>query len=275
MARKADVAAAKQRQQRMILIVLGVLFVGLLAFQGPKLMKQLKGNSKSSAAPAVTTPTTDGTAVTPTTVGGGTTSPAVVTGNTHVQSAKVAGVVLKPAGPPAPTTGQLWSLSRFKAKDPFVQQVKVATAAAGAAATAGSSPVTGPTPNGSAGAPSGVLATPTTSTPTPLGYATLIVNGKAQQLQLKQLFPKGLPTFVLLAVDKGSVKIGVAGGKFTDGVAVKLVLGKRVVLMNTTTGQRFVMKLVFTGAQPEQIAGFKAPATPSTGTTAPTTTATK
>ena len=30
--------------------------------------------------------------------------------------------------------------------------------------------------------------------------------------------------------------------------------------MNTTTGQRFVMKLVFTGEQPEQIAGFKQPA---------------
>jgi len=47
--------------------------------------------------------------------------------------------------------------------------------------------------------------------------------------------------------------------------------------MNTTTGQRFVMKLVFTGAQPEQIAGFKPSATPPStgaGTTTTTTTAT-
>ncbi|TML70172.1 MAG: hypothetical protein E6G14_05640 [Actinobacteria bacterium] len=274
MARKVDVAAAKQRQQRTILIVLGVVFVGLAAFQGPKLMKQLKGNSNSSAAPAVTTPADgSGTTTTPTSPGGGTTAPAVVTGSTHVQSAKVAGVILKPAGPPAAGTGQLWSLSRFKAKDPFVQQVKVATAASGPAGSAapGSSPVSGPTPNGQAAGASGVLAKPTTTTPTVLGYATLIVNGKAQQLQLKQLFPKGLPTFVLLAVDKGSVKIGVAGGKFTDGAAVKLVLGKRVTLMNTTTGQRFVMKLVFTGAQPEQIAGFKVPAATLPAGTTPTT----
>ena len=275
MARKADVAAAKQRQQRMILIVLGVVFLGLAAFQGPKLMKQLKGNSKSSAAPAATTPATGSDTTTTPNPGGGTTAPAVVTGSTQVQSAKVAGVILKPAGPPSAGTGQLWSLSRFKAKDPFVQQVKVATAASGSAAPAApaSSPVTGPTPNGQAGGASGVLAKPTTTTPTALGYATLVVNGKAQQLQLKQLFPKGLPTFVLLAVDKGSVKIGVAGGKFTDGVAVKLVLGKRVTLMNTTTGQRFVMKLVFTGAQPEEIAGFKAPAAtpPAAGTTTTTT----
>ena len=275
MARKVDVAAAKQRQQRTILIVLGVVFVGLAAFQGPKLMKQLKGNSNSSAAPAVTTPADgSGTTTTPTSPGGGTTAPAVVTGSTHVQSAKVAGVILKPAGPPAAGTGQLWSLSRFKAKDPFVQQVKVATAASGPAGSAapGSSPVSGPTPNGqAAGGASGVLAKPTTTTPTAFGYATLFVNGKAQQLQLKQLFPKGLPTFVLLAVDKGWVKIGVAGGRFTDGAAVKLVLGKRVTLMNTTTGQRFVMKLVFTGAQPEQIAGFKVPAVTLPAGTTPTT----
>jgi hypothetical protein len=36
--------------------------------------------------------------------------------------------------------------------------------------------------------------------------------------------------------------------------------------MNTTTGQRFVMKLVYTGEQPEQIAGFKQPSG-ATGTT--------
>jgi hypothetical protein len=103
-----------------------------------------------------------------------------------------------------------------------------------------------------------------------LAYATLMVNGKPQQLQLKQLFPKGQPTFVLLAVDKRSIKIGVAGGKFTGGGAVKLEFGKAVTLMNTTTGQRFVMKLVFTGAQPELIAGFKQPAQAPAGTSSST-----
>ena len=273
MARKADVAAAKKRQQRMMLIVLGVVFVGLAAFQGPKLMKQLKGHKSTAAAPVTTTPTTTPATTTPATPYGSTTAPAVAT-NTGGPSAKVAGVVLRPAGLPAAGTGQLWSLSRFKAKDPFVQQVKVPLAGAAGSGGAGSPPAT--SPNGSGGA-SGVLAKPTTTTPTVLAYATLIVNGRPQQLQLKQLFPKGLPTFVLLAVAKGSVKIGVAGGKFTDGNAVKLVLGKPVTLMNTTTGQRFVMKLVFTGAQPEQIAGFKPSATPPStgaGTTTTTTTAT-
>ena len=109
------------------------------------------------------------------------------------------------------------------------------------------------------------------------GCATLIVNGKPQQLALKDVFPKGQPTFVLIGVGRKFIKIGVAGGKFTGGGAVKLQFGKAVTLMNTTTGQRFIMKLVFTGAQPEQIAGFKQPAATATTATAaaptPTTTA--
>ena len=101
-----------------------------------------------------------------------------------------------------------------------------------------------------------------------------MVNGKPLQLTLKQVFPKVQPTFVLISVDKNFIKIGVAGGKFTGGGAVKLERGKAVTLMNTTTGQRFVMKLVFTGAQPEQIAGFKSPAAaPSTAAVTQTTTA--
>src|SRR4029077_5945895 len=121
-----------------------------------------------------------------------------------------------------------------KVKDPFVQQVKVASSSSSSPGATGST--TGSSPTG--GAAAGVIAKPTTATPVALGYATLMVNGKAQQLQLKQLFPKAQPTFGLLPVDKKFIKIGVAGGKFTGGGAVKLEFGKAVTLMNTTTGQR-------------------------------------
>ena len=47
-----DAAAAKQRQQKIILIVGAVLLVGLIAIQGPKLLKH--GSSSSTAAPAAT-----------------------------------------------------------------------------------------------------------------------------------------------------------------------------------------------------------------------------
>jgi len=162
-----------------------------------------------------------------------------------------------------------------------VQQVKGPASAPGTSASAGAgSPTPSPTPAptgtgaGTAAGTGGVVTTPTTVSPAVLAYATLLVNGKIQQLQLKQLFPKGLPTFVLLGVGKNFVKIGVAGGKFVGGGAVKLEIGKPVTVMNTTTGQRFVMKLTFTGAAPEQIAGFKPAAgqTTTTGGTQPTQT---
>ncbi len=269
MARKADIAAAKARKQKMTLIILGVAFVGIAAFQGPKLMNQLKGHKSTTATPATTT-TTGATTETSTTTANpfaGTTSPAVATATGP--SAKVAGILLRSAGMPAAQRGQLWSLSQFKPKDPFVQQVKGPASATGTSTSAGAgSPSPTPAPTGTTGTGTGtggVVTTPTTASPAVLAYATLLVNGKIQQLQLKQLFPKGLPTFVLLGVGKNFVKIGVAGGKFVGGGAVKLEIGKPVTVMNTTTGQRFVMKLTFTGAAPEQIAGFK-PAAPQNTT---------
>ena len=268
MASKADAAAAKQRQQKMILIVGGVLLAGLLAFQGPKLMKQLKGSKTAAPAAATdgtaapgTTPGATGTTGT-VTPGTGTVTPAVGTVGGG-PSGEVAGVVIRPVGAPAASTGQLTSFTRFKAKDPFVQQVNETPGGGGGdtGTTTGSTT----TPGGTTG-----TATPTTSTPAALGYATLMVNGKAQQLQLKDVFPKGNPTFVLTAIDKDFVKVTVAGGKFAGGGAIKLERGKSVTLMNTTTGQRFVMKLVYTGAQPEEIAGFKQPAATSGQTTTTT-----
>ena len=258
-----DAAAAKRRQQKIILIVGGVLLVGLMAIQGPKLLKH--GSSSSAAAPAATTAGTTAGTVTPTVAG---TTPAVVVVTKGGQSTQVAGVVLRTAGAPAAGAAQLWSLSRFKVKDPFVQQVGDSTSGTSAApSTAG----TGASPSATTGSSTGSVVTPSTSTPVAYAYATLIVNGKPQQLTLKQVFPKGQPTFVLQAVGKNFVKIGVAGGKFTGGEAVKLMLGERVTLMNTATGQRFVMKLAFTGTEPEQIAGFNAPG--SAVATTPATTA--
>lgn len=264
MASKADAAAAKQRQQKMILIVGGVLLAGLLVLQGPKLMKQLKGSKTAAPAAATDGSTTPGATGTTTTTGGVTTPVVGTVG--RGPAAEVAGVVIRQVGAPAAGTGQIGSLSRFKAKDPFVQQVSDGSTGGGGGAASGTTGTTGATTPGSV---TGTV-TPTTGTPEALGYATLMVNGKIQQLQLKQLFPKGQPTFVLLAVGKTFIKVGVAGGKFSGGGVVKLERGKRVTLMNTTTGQRFVMKLTFTGATPEEIAGFKQPTT-STGTTTTTT----
>ena len=280
-----DLAAAKQRQQKIILIVGAALLLGLMALQGPKLL-----HHGPSAADTATPSTSTGDGTTGTTTDGTTgsttstpTAPAAVTTPPPIiatgPAATVSGVVIRSAGAPAAGAGQLWSLSRFKVKDPFVQQVDDGTSSSSGSGSYGSAGkpgtttattggTTGPTaPTGSTGS-TGSVATPTISTPVAYAYATLMVNGKPQQLTLKQVFPKGQPTFVLQAVAKSFVKIGVAGGKFTGGQAVKVDRGERVTLMNTATGQRFVMKLVYTGDQPEQIAGFKAAGTTTTPTPA-------
>jgi hypothetical protein len=254
MATKVDAVAAKQRQQKIILAVGGLLLVGLLVLQGPKLFKH-HGSTSSSTAPAAGTSTTPAAGTTGTSTSG-TAVPAVATARPTGPAAEVAGVIVRSAGAPVARTGQLWSLSRFKVKDPFVRQVADTSSTVAGSTTSPSTPAKGGT--GGASRVGGVAA-PSTSSPVALGYATLMVNGRPQQLALKDIFPKGQPTFVLLGVDNKSIRIGVAGGKFTGGAAVKLELGKPVTLMNTTTGQRFVIKLVFTGTQPEHIAGFKPP----------------
>ena len=80
--------------------------------------------------------------------------------------------------------------------------------------------------------------------------------GKPQQLQVKDKFPKGDPMFVLVSLKKKQAKIGVAGGSFDDGQTVTLTLGKKLTLLNTATGVRYELKLVYTGTQPETIEGF-------------------
>jgi hypothetical protein len=272
---KKDHRAEKERKQKIILAVGGVLLVGVVALQGPKLLNHFKGSSTAAPAtpPGVTTP---GATTTPANTTGGTptAAPTIPVATPTKYSAQLAGVVITPASAPSAGAGQLWSFSRFKVKDPFVQQVN---------ATSGSSSSSGGTTTASKGG-TGTKPPPTTGIGSPQGVpaagpvtnATLLVNGHPQRLVLHQLFPKGDPMFVLVKLTKDSARIGVAGGSFTAGNTLLLEKGKPVTLMNTTTGQRYVVKLVYTGTVPEDIAGFKAPQQPastgSTTTAAPGTT---
>ena len=290
MATKVNAAAAgaKRRQQIIVLAVGGVLLAGLVMLQAPKIMHHGKKSSTTAASTSASSSSTDSatsntttTADTGSTTGSTTTpsatpatpAPAPITANGP--AAKVAGVIVRSAGAPLPAEGHLWSLSRFKVRDPFVQQVSDGSAAAApgpGSSTSGSATGSSGGATPAAGAKTGVgkvsVVVPTTVTPAAIAYLTLMVNGNAQQLTLKDVFPKGQPTFVVRGVAKNVVKIGVAGGKFVGGAVVKLELGKAVTLMNTATGQRFVMKLVYTGSQPEQIAGFKTPGAPAVTTPA-------
>jgi hypothetical protein len=104
-------------------------------------------------------------------------------------------------------------------------------------------------------------------------YATIDFNGKPQQLKVKDTFPTADPLFVLRSVSKKQAKISVAGGSFDGGEPVTLKRGKTVTLVNTATGVRYELKLVYTGATPEVIEGFTTEQ-PTAGSTVDAATAT-
>jgi hypothetical protein len=263
MASKPDLKAQKARKQKIILAVGGVLLVGVLAMQLPKLMKH---GSSSSAPPPATITNADGTTTTPPPVSTPATPAAPINVSAAKSAALIAGVALSQATTPDAAQGQLWSFSRFKTKDPFVPQVKEGSASSGPTT---SSPSAAPgTAGGTTGSPGGTGNPPAVAAlPT---FATLIVNGRIQKLTLKDAFPKADPIFVLVNLKGDTARIGVAGGAFTAGNTVLLQIGKKVTLMNTTTGQRYVVKLVYVGGTPETIAPFSAGGT--TTTTAPSST---
>ena len=268
MASKPDLNAQTARKQKIILAVGGVLLVGVLAMQLPKLMKH---GSSTAAPPPVTITNADGTTTTPPPVStpatpGTTGVPAApINVSASKSSALVAGVTLAQSTTPDAAQGQLWSFSRFKAKDPFVPQVKDGSASSGPTTAPSGAPGTAGGTTGSPGGtgnPPAVAALPT--------FATLLVNGHIQKLTLKDAFPKADPIFVLVNLKGDTARIGVAGGAFTAGNTILIQAGKKVTLMNTTTGQRYVVKLVYVGGTPETIARFSGGN--ATTTTAPSST---
>jgi hypothetical protein len=260
MAQKPDIAAAKARKQKMILAVVGVGLVAIAVIQVPKLMKG--GNSQPAAAPAASV-------AAPAAAAASTPAAAVVVSQNTSSlkpAAYVAGVALPGGTTVVVAKSQLASFTLFEAKDPFVQQVGDEPATA--TTTAPATPSTTPAPATSTDTPAADSGTGASASP-PVAYATVMYNGKPQQLQAKQKFPKGDPLFVLVSVKKNNAKIGVAGGSFDDGQNVTLTLGKKVTLLDTATGVRYELKLVYTGSSPEQIEGFSsapAPDAPAAGT---------
>jgi len=225
MAKKFD-ARAKAKRQKIIAAVLGVLLLGVLAYEVPSLLKTMNkkppATPPAAAAPAPTTPA----AVAPAT---GTPVAAAVTGSGTLTDSDPA---------PQAGTGQLLSFDRFATKDPFVQQAGAPIATAPPAPP--SAPVTTPPP-----------PPPPPPTRQPAGHAAsarISVNGTVQDVSVTATFPAADPVFVLVSLQKTSAKVGIAGGSLSTGTpTVKLLMGKKVTLMNTADGTRYVLVLVSVG----------------------------
>jgi hypothetical protein len=276
MAKTIDTTAEKQRRQKKILIVLGVALLGVLVLQGPKLLDQLNGSSTPAAAPADTsggTTTASGSTVVPSgaaattptgTVAGSTTTTTTVPAG--VPRTVLVGVTVGAGALQKPGQGQLRAFTLFTAKDPFVQQLPQEPAQSDAAPSGGSSSGEAKGSGSSSGGGSSSTGGSSSGAVTaePFAFATLSINGKDSAVEVKQAFPEKAPLFKLVSLKKKTAKIAVAGGAFTDGQTVTLTLGKPLTLVNTATGARYVVELVYVGTEPEQVEGFtKAPAAPA------------
>jgi hypothetical protein len=234
-AKKVDLKA-KAKRQKILVGVLGVIFLGVAGFQGPKLLKQLTG-------PKVD-PLRAGQAASPTTT---------TTAAPLVPQASGSGAALLASAPGTPATAldQLSSFSRFASKDPFAQQVTPNDVDS-------TSPVpsvsVSPSDSGGSLTPSAPAKSkrsqPKNAAPTPTA-AVISVNGApAQLIQKDQDFPLAPydPIFHLVSLTPGAVKVAIAGGSYTSGAAtVTLKKGKPLTLENTADGTRYVLELLWTG----------------------------
>lgn len=220
MAKKFD-AKAKAKRQKIILAVLGVVFIGVLAWQIPGVLKIM--NSKPPAAATATPPAATPSAAVP---------------GTPVSATPTPSGSLADSDPAAqPAAGQLVSFDRFSSKDPFQQQLTPKT--------------TGPSTAPAAPQPATPKPDSSRSTkpppPPPPSSARISVNGSAESVSVGGTFPAADPVFVLVSVAKTTAKIAISGGSLDTGGTVTLTKGKKLTLENTVDGARYVLVLVSTG----------------------------
>ena len=229
-----EARAARERKQKIFVLVGGLLLLAMLAFQLPKL---LGGSSSSSSTQAAATDATTSSspiaqAQSVAATANGTAAPLVAPGMTATGA----------------TPQKLTALTVFARKDPFVQQAVTPTAAAVAA-----SPPPDKAAGDAAGAKAASAKTPTKqfSTSSPAASMTIVmVNGVRQLLDQGTKFPATDPLFVLVSTDPKakSAVVGVVGGSYASGDrTATLKLGKPLTLVNTTTGAQYRIKLLSVG----------------------------
>ncbi len=261
MAKKhVDPLKAKQKKQKIIAAVLGVLFVGLLAFQVPRVMKQLHPSAPpvaaattTTAAPAAGTPTL----AAPTLAGSGQSPSTTGSGSSDLSSATA-----------TVQDGQLASFSLFASKDPFAQQLSDEKTSSSSGSTSSSSGGSSSGAGSGSGSSSGAGVTGAKA-PAP-GSAVISVNGTLYSVSVGTDFPQAsatdssvVPLFHLVSLTAHSAKISIAGGSYASGApTVTLTENKPVTLMNTADGVRY--KLIL---KPVGTAVSRTPAPTSTSST--------
>ena len=228
-----DPLKAKQKRQKIIAAVLGVLFVGVLAFQVPRVMKMMKTPPNPHANDSVTTTTATGTP--------SLAAPTLRGAEQPASTDPTTGAPVAISNTPTVQDGQLASFSRFASKDPFNQQLSDDKgSSAPSSSSGGSGSGSGSAGSGGTSSPPQV---PSSSSPRP-GSAVISVNGTLYTVATASDFPQANPLFHLVSVTAHSAKISIAGGSYSSGApTVTLKENKPVTLVNTADGTRYTLVL--------------------------------
>jgi hypothetical protein len=203
-----DARAARERKQKIFVVVGGIVLLALVAFQLPR---YLGGGSEASPTTTTAAPETPAPGSSP------------APGNVPV--------ALVDTDRPLPAgRSKLGSLAGFALKDPFVQQIKPAKTGSGGSEpgetgfTVGGKPVAAVT----IVSVNGIRQALVPGATFPTGNPVFVLVGEQPA--------------------KKTVTIAVAGGEYENGArATRLQLGKPLVLVNTTTGARYRLVLVAVG----------------------------
>ena len=248
MARKSpnDTAKEKAAKQKKLVIILGVVLAGAVAFAAHTMMGM--SGSPSSAPQAATT-----------TAGTSTPAPATPTGTALPAAPSLGSIAPTATTPTASTsplvsavqapadTGQLQSFSLFESKDPFH------TSGPGTAGSSSSSQSGGTSGGASGGTSSGGASAPKIppAPPAPPPTSAVIsVNGTSESVMSGSNFPAASPVFQLLSLTATTAKISVVGGSYASGAGtLTLKVNKPVTLVNTADGTRYTILLMPQGTQ--------------------------
>ena len=208
--RRVAARNAAERRKKIILASLIVLFVALMAFQLPKLLK----GSESSATAQVPV------SAAPATVG--------------------AGSVTAVTAAPVRSSARVRAIRRMAAKDPFVPLIRE-NAATASAAPATSSPRVRRAVR--AAVPTRVVPLRGVLRAVKPTAAVLVVNGRRQVVGVREAFGFGEATFRVVSVGRKTMRLQVSGGSFGAGKqTITVRKGHGVKLVNTATGESFSIR---------------------------------
>jgi len=258
---KAESLKAKQKKQKIVAGVLGVVMLGLVAFQFPKVMKMLNKKPPVSTAATSTTPAGTPSLAAPTL--SGSEQPAAAT--------SASGSLTSGDVPPPASDSQLASFSRFASKDPFAQQLSDDATATGGGGSSASSGGSSPSFGGSSGSGSSGVQSPGP------GSAVISVNGTLMSVAVGTDFPQPTasnpsvqPLFHLISLTAHTARISIVGGSYSNGAAAATLRENRpLTLMNTADGTKYRLILKPQGTAVPGAAGSGGTSTTPTVTLPP------